>query len=179
MEEQQRIPAQLRPRARQSIVDVARRSVMNNPDLLNSIGDNYGVFDESLSTSKSDDVASFIFYNYDTDETVEATLGRDGTVNVRKQPASEWQPTESPLEVEQAISLVRQSLEADGFDLNALDGTAMMTYPAKTASDGSTAFFYDTRMLYVTFGTGDGEPPLYSARVDIGAGVIVDGGPLQ
>ncbi|MFK8080683.1 MAG: hypothetical protein AB8B97_10390 [Granulosicoccus sp.] len=179
MQDPQPLPAQLRPRARQSVVDIARRSVMNNPDVLNAIGNNYGVFDASLSSSKSDDVASFIFYNYDTDVSIEATLGSNGDVSVNSLPASQWQPTENPDEVAQAISLARQSLEDDGYTIDTLEGTAMMTYPARSSSSSTTPAFYDTRMLYVTFGPGDGEPPLYSARVDIGAGVILEGGPLQ
>ncbi|MFK7862195.1 MAG: hypothetical protein AB8B64_25540 [Granulosicoccus sp.] len=180
MENVERLPTRLRPRARQSVVEIARRSVMNNPDVLNAIGENYGIFGASLSLSKSDtDVARFVFYNYETDQTVEAILNKDGNVNVSSLSASEWQPTENPLEIQQAISLARTSLESDGFDLDSLQGTAMMTYPAQTSSSASTPMFYDTRMLYVTFGMGDGEPPLYSARVDIGAGVTLERGPLQ
>ncbi|MFK7996494.1 MAG: hypothetical protein AB8B87_20315 [Granulosicoccus sp.] len=179
MENEQLLPAQLRPRARQSVVEIARRSVMNNPDLLSAIGDDYGTFDATLSTSKGDDVASFLFYNYTTDQSVEAILGRDGSVSVRTQPASEWQPTENSDEVEQAIALARTSLEADGFVLDNLEGTAMLTYPANASSDSGTPVFYDTRILYVTFGNGDGEPPLYSARVDIGAKQISEGGPMR
>lgn len=179
MQDQQQLPANLQPRARQSVIDIARRSVMNNPALLEAIGENYGTFDASLSVAKSDNVASFIFYNYDTDYSVEATLLNDGQVAVSKQPASEWQPTENALEVQKAIDLARNSLEADGFALNTLEATAMLTYPPQASSGASTAVFYDTRMLYVTFGVGDGEPPVYSARVDIGTGVISEGGPMQ
>lgn len=178
MENEQRLTARLRPRARQSVVEIARRSIMNNRTLLDDIGDNYGTFDATLAGSKDDDVASFIFYNYDTNRTIEATLGSDGAVVVLSLPASEWQPTENAAEVEQAIALARASLEADNHDIDSLQGTAMLTYPTQAPTDDAEPMFYDSRMLYVTFGAGDGEPPLYSARVDIGAQLITEGGPL-
>lgn len=178
MENAQLLPAQLRPRARQSVVEIARRSVMNNPELQEAIGDNYGTFDASLSTSKSDTVASFIFYNYDTNQTIEAILGSDGTVTVSPQPANQWQPSENAMEVEQAIELARNSLTANDMSLDTLKGTAMLTYPTVDSNGNSTQDFFDTRVLYVTFGMGDGEPPIYSARVDLSSGVVSEGGPL-
>mgnify|MGYP006924538536 CR=1 FL=1 len=179
MENEQRLPTELRARSRRSVVDIARRAVMNHPELLAAIGNDYGTYDAAMSTSKTADVASFIFYNYDTDQTVEAMLGIDGAVSVRSQPASTWQPTENALEVEQAVSLARASLEADGHTLETLTGTAMLTYPQRNPSADNTPMFYDSRMLYVTFGFGDGEPPLYSARVDLSSRVISEGGAIR
>lgn len=179
MENEQLLPVGMRPRARQSVVEGARRSIMNNPELLAVLGDNYGTFDASLTNSKSDGTASFIFYKYDTDQTVKVLLGSDGAVSINSMPASQWQPTESAEEIEQAISLARASLEADSHALDSLKGTAMLTYPTKEPADSDAPGFYDTRMLYVTFGHGDGEPPLYSARVDISAQVVSEGGPMR
>lgn len=178
MEDEQIMTAKLRPRARQSVVDIARRSIMNNRELLAALGDNYATFDASLSGSKEDDVAIFVFYNYVTNRTIEATLASDGAVTVNSFPASEWQPAENAAEAEQAISLARASLEADNHSIDTLQATAMLTYPTQILAGDAVPNFYDSRILYVTFGNGNGAPPLYSARVDISTQVISEGGPL-
>lgn len=179
MENQQRLSSALQTRARLSVVDAARSAVLNNPDVLAAIGPDYGSFDASLAEPKSGDVASFVFYNYDTDETVEAVLGGDGDVSVQVRSASDWQPTENTVEIEQAIRLARASLIADGHALDALQGTAMLTYPPATEPGLEPPAFHDTRILYVTFGQGDGEPPLFSAQVNIATEAVTDGGPMR
>lgn len=179
MENEQLLPTGLRPRARQAVVETARRSIMNNPELIAVIGNWYGTFDASLSDSKSDDVASFVFYNYATNQTIKANLGANGAVTTIIQPASQWQPAENAQEIAQAINLARTSLEADGFALDNLEGTAMLTYPSQDSSDEETPLFYNSRVLYVTFGSGNGAPPLYSARVDIGARTVSEEGPMR
>jgi len=179
MEDERRLPAELRTRARLSVIDAARSAVLNNPAVLSAIGENYGSFDASLSTSKSGDVATFVFFNYDTRRSVEAILGGDGAVTVQSEPASVWQPTENAVEVDRAVSLARTALEANGHSLDTLEGTAMLTYPAATSGEPDTPDFHAERILYVTFGPGDGEPPLYSARVNVGTDMVSDGGPLR
>jgi len=179
MQNEERLSAELRTRARLSVVDAARSAVLNNPAVLAAIGSNYGSFDATLSESKNGNVASFVFYNYDTDQTVEAVLSVGGAVNVQVQPASVWQPTENGDEVAKAVNLARTSLTADGHSIDTLQGTAMLTYPAATEPEMEAPVFYDTRILYVTFGQGDGVPPLFSARVNIATEVVSEGGPLR
>jgi len=179
IEEQRLVPTAPQARARESVIDIARRSVANNPAVQAAIGERHGSSDASLSSSKNEGVASFVFYNYDTDRTVEAVLAGDGAVAVSTFAASERQPTENGAEVARAISLARAALEADGNDLDGLQGTAMLTYPAATPGGGAPARFHDTRVLYATFGPGDGELPHYSARVDIGTGTVSEAGAIR
>lgn len=169
-------PASARAGAEQGVIDAARRAVMNNPAASSALGDNFRQFDGSLGDSKGDVTASFLFYNYTNNTTVEASLTRLGEVVTVVFPAAEWQPPEHSEEVIEAISLGQSSLQNNGFDTAGLTGTAMLAFPQISQISGTDQHYYPERILYVTFGDGDGEIPIYSALVNVSNGTVTDSG---
>jgi len=169
-------PASARAGAERSVVDSARRVLMNNPETREALGDNFRQFDGSLGSGKSDITASFVFYNYSNNTTVEAELSRNGNVNIEVYPAIEWQPPEHSEEVAQAIALGRESLIADGYETAGLVGTAMLAFPQISQIDFREKHYFAERKLYVTFGEGDGEIPVYSALVNLSSGSVSESG---
>jgi hypothetical protein len=169
-------PASARAGAEQGVIDAARRAVMNNPAASQDLGDNFRQFDGSLGDSKSDITASFLFYNYTNNTTVEASLTRVGEVVTTVYPAAEWQPPEHSEEVIEAITLGQSSLQESGFDTAGLTGTAMLAFPQISQISSSDQHYYSERILYVTFGNGDGEVPIYSALVNVSNGTVTDSG---
>jgi len=160
--------------ARESVVDAMRASVLNNPQVKQALGSNYREFEASLSDAKSDSSAAFLFYNYDENTTVEATFSNDGTVQLNTTPAATFQPAEHAEEIPQAIALARGTLVNDGYDLNGLVGTAILAFPPSNQIENAEESFYDQRILYVTFGLGNGELPDYSALVNLSVASVSD-----
>lgn len=169
-------PASARSGAEHSVIDSARRNVMNNPDTQNALGDNFRQFDGSLGDSKSDITASFVFYNYSNNTTVEAKMGRDGSVSSDIYPATEWQPPEHVEEVAEAIMRGEEDLLANGYETNGLQGTAMLAFPPLSQLADTNRHYYPERIMYVTFGEGDGAVPIYSALVNLSTGAITESG---
>ncbi len=160
--------------ARESVVHAMRASVLNNPQVKQALGSNYREFEASLSDSKSDSSAVFLFYNYDENTTVEASFSNNGTVLLNKTAASTFQPAEHADEIPQAITLARSTLVESGYNLSGLIGTAILAFPPSNQIENTTESFYDQRVLYVTFGTGNGELPEYSALVNLSAASVSD-----
>lgn len=169
-------PASARGGAEQSVVEAARRALMNNPETRDALGENFRQFDGSLGDSKSDVTASFLFYNYLTNTTVEARLTRAGNVVNDVYPASEWQPPEHSEEVTEAIALGQESLAANGYETAGLQGTAMLAFPQVSQVASTDRHYYAERVLYVTFGEGDGAIPVYSALVNLSSGTVTESG---
>lgn len=172
-------PASARSGAAQSVVESARRSLMNNPDTRAALGDNFRQFDGSLGDNKGDVTASFLFYNYSNNTTVEAHLTREGSIVNNVFPASEWQPPEHADEVIEAIELSQASLVASGYEVAGLEGTAMLAFPQINQIASAERHYYAERVLYVTFGEGDGEVPVYSALVNLSNNTVTDSGMVR
>lgn len=180
MENVQPMPASALSGARNSVLEAARTSIMNNPATRSLLGSNYLDFGGSLSGDKSDSTAAFLFFNYTSNETIEIFLGRDGGITTDTYPAAEFQPTEHEDEVDQAIALAQTHLREAGFETEALNGTAMLAFPRAAASSlDNQQPFYPQRMLYVTFGPGNGELPIYTALVDVSNQLVTEAGPVQ
>ena len=169
-------PASARASAELSVIDSALRALMNNPDTRAALGDNFRQFDGSLGDSKSDITASFLFYNYTSNTTVEARLTKAGNVENDLFPASEWQPPEHSAEVTQAIELAENSLNTNGFETAGLAGSALLAFPPISQITGNDQQYYAERILYVTFGEGDGAVPVYSALVNVSNGTVTESG---
>ena len=169
-------PASARSGAEQGVIDSARRALMSNPETRAVLGDSFRQFDGSLGDSKSDVTASFLFYNYLNNTTVEARLKRTGAVVNDVFPASVWQPPEHSEEVAEAIALGQVSLAANGYETAGLQGTAMLAFPQVSQIASSDRHYYPERVLYVTFGEGDGALPVYSARVTFSSGTVTESG---
>ena len=169
-------PASARSGAEQGVIDSARRALMSNPETRAVLGDDFRQFDGSLGDSKSDVTASFLFYNYFNNTTVEARLNRSGAVVNDVVPASVWQPPEHSEEVAEAIALGQESLAANGYETAGLQGTAMLAFPQVSQIASSDRHYYPERVLYVTFGEGDGAIPVYSALVNLSSGTVTESG---
>jgi len=176
MTDVQGYPASARASAEESVIDNALRAVMNNPDTAAALGDNFRQFDGALGDSKSDITASFIFYNYDNNTTVQSRLTKTGSVENDLFPASEWQPSEHRIEVTQAIDLGRDSLLDNGYETAGLVGTAMLAFPPISEVVSADRHYYAERIMYVTFGEGDGAIPVFSALVNLSEGTVTESG---
>ena len=169
-------PASARASAELSVIDSALQALMSNPDTRAALGDNFRQFDGSLGDSKSDITASFLFYNYSNNTTVEARLTKAGNIENVVFPANEWQPSEHSVEVAQAIELGNNSLLANGYETAGLVGTALLAFPPISQIAGNNRQYYAERILYVTFGEGDGAVPIYAALVNISNGTVTESG---
>lgn len=162
------------------LIAAARNSVLNNPVLLTQLGDNFAVLEESMGDDKSGIVASFLFYNYSTDQTIAVVLLSNGSINQTIYSASEFQPAENADEIRTAISLASETMRQDGVDINGLIGTAMLAFPAISQPlDVEAQRFYSQRLLYVTFGEGDGIEPKYQALVNVSQKRVVEHGEIR
>lgn len=169
-------PSSARQGVLTGVLDAARSSIMNNPQVRSSLGSDYREIEASLGDSKSDLVASMIFYNYAADETIEVSLGDDGAIISEIYAASVYQPMEHPQEEEDAIALARSVLNNGGFDVSGLQPTAMLAFPSQSNVQSNAQHFYEQRVMYVTFGPGGGELPLYTALVDLSNASVVEHG---
>ncbi len=169
-------PGSARAGALSGVLTAARSSILNNPQVRTSLGSDYREIHATLGDSKSDEVARIVFYNYATDETVEVVLASDGSVSSQIFTASVYQPTEHPQEVEDAISLAQTVLTNDSFDVSGLQGTAMLAFPPASEVVSAQQHFYPQRMMYVTFGPGGGELPVYTALVNLSGATVLEHG---
>ncbi len=160
--------------AQESVVDAMRSTVLRNPQVQQALGSQYREFEASLGGDKGDSSALFLFYNYDSNTTVEVAFSADSDVQINSTPASRFQPAEHALEVPLAIDLGRNALLANGHQLNALTGTAMLAFPPVNELPDETNTFYPERVMYVTFGRGNGELPEYSALVNLSTANVTD-----
>ena len=172
----QAFPVQRRIAARNSVLDAARKSVLNNRGTRSLLGNNFREINASMGDSKSSYVATFVFYNYSANLTIETFLLADGSILNEPVEAASYQPTEHVDEVNAAIELAAADLLSAGIATNSLTGTAMLAHPE---SESSGALFFSERILYVTFGTGNGELPAYSAVVNLSNGSVSDAGPIR
>jgi len=172
-------PASAREGALAGVLSAARHAIMNNPQVRASLGNDYREMEGALSDSKSSTVANVLFYNYATDETVEAILNRDGSIATQIYSATEYQPGEHPEETALAIDLARAALTNVGYDTTGLTGTAMLAFPEISAIASVEQQFYPSRVLYVTFGAGSGELPVYTALVDLSTAAVIEHGPVK
>jgi hypothetical protein len=179
MSNEQPLPASAMESARGNVINAARSIVMNNPAVRQVLGDDYIEFDGSLGESKSDVTASFLFFSYSSNETVEVELLRSGEVVSQTYAAFEFQPTEQAAEVERAIALADAALNSAGFATDGLTGTAMLAFPRASDDTDNGQQFYPERVLYVTFGEGDGELPAYSALANLSTGTVSEEGLIQ
>lgn len=173
------LPASAKDGALSGVVAAARGVVLNNPNVRAALGDDYLEFDGSLGDTKSETTANFLFFSYTSDETVEVTLNRNGAVTHETFAAAEYQPTENAVEVDRAILLGQQDLTASGFEVTGLTGTAMLAFPPQSAITDIEQQYYPQRIMYVTFGPGNGEIPVYSALVNLSNATVSDGGLIK
>ena len=169
-------PSSAREGVMTGILDAARRSILNNPEIKASLGDDFREIEATFGDSKSSNIANFVFYNYASDETLDVSFDAEGAVLSEVYAAEEYQPAEHPQEKDDAISLARAALVGSGFDVTDLEATAMLAFPPVSSVQSEQRHFYPQRTLYVTFGTGDGALPVYTALVDLSAATVTEHG---
>jgi hypothetical protein len=179
MTNEEALPSSARESAQGGVVNAARGVVMNNPSVRQVLGDDYIEFDGSLGESKGDITASFLLFSYTANSTVEVNLSRSGEVTTTTYPAAEFQPTEHASEVERAIALAETALTNSGFETAGLTGTAMLAFPPSSADTDIGQQFYPERVMYVTFGPGDGELPTYSALANLSTNTVSEEGLIR
>lgn len=181
IENEQKLPPSTRTRGSDIIIATARESVLNNPAIRSLLGNNYAEFESSVADKKSGNVATFQFYNYNENKTIEAVMASDGSITHDLYTSEQYQPTENSDEVTQAISLAAAAFDNDGIDITALTGTAMLAYKPVASNQDATASsqYYPERMLYVTFGAGNGLEPEYRALVNLSQQSVIDSGEIQ
>ncbi len=170
------LPASALGGAQSLVLDAARRTVLANPTVQASLGEHYQTFDASLGNQKDGVIATFLFYNYDSDETIAVDLQPDGNIVRQVHSASSYQPQEHPDESEAAVSLARSALDNLGFATAELQGTALLAFPKTQDIANPAEPFHTQRMLYVTFGSGNGAIPVYSAIVNLSNGAVSEAG---
>lgn len=179
MTNQQALPPTGRTRARNSVLAAARSSLLNNPAVREALGPVISEYNASLGDPKSNTTATFLFYNYSLDQTIEASLLHDGSIALQSYEASVFQPTENGDEVVSAINMAKIALESTGYDTAGLTGTAMLAYPSANETQSLSETFYPERVLYVTFGPGEGELPDYRALVNLSTATVSDFGSIK
>lgn len=170
------LPASALGGAQSMVLDAARRTVLSNPGVVASLGTNYQIFDGSLGSQKAGVIATFLFYNYDTDETITVEMQPDGTLDSLVQAAAEYQPQEHADETAAAIELAQTTLNDLGFATDGLSGTALLAFPRAQDIANPAEQFHAERLLYVTFGPGNGTIPVYSALVNLSTDTVSDAG---
>lgn len=179
IENEQSFSLRRRSAVRDTVIEAARSAVMNNRSVRLALGDEYAEFGASLSDEKSADTASFLFFNYDRNVTIEAIFEKSGNVRIVEVAAGDFQPGENVQEVAQAITIAQAALEREGFSTTGLEGTAMVTHLPASQMAVNGAGFYAERVLYVTFGDGEGELPAFSALVNLSTESASDVGPVK
>jgi len=117
------------------------------------------------------------YYNYVSDLTIDAWIDSNDSIQYKVQPAYTTQPPENREEEAEAVRLAKADLLSKGFgDVNNLKGTAMLAFPSEDDVAATGNGFYSQRILYATFGQGDGQVPVYKALVNLSQSTVSDSG---
>lgn len=176
---EQPLPSSAKDGVRASVLDAARQRILSNPAVLSLLGDDYRIFDGSLSSDKEGETAKFVFYSYTSEQTVFAYMQPDGSVTTESLPAHEYQPPEHPEESTKAIELANAALSSAGFETSGLVGAGLLAHPSINEISASGNQFHEQRLIYVTFGEGDGALPVYRALVNVSDSVVLESGLVQ
>ena len=157
-----------------------------SPALSTIRGNRYASFeidivDETKDVSKDteDIFARTTYYNYDSNLTIDAWIDANDTIQYSVNPAYTTQPPENREEEAQAIELAKAELLSMGYgDVSGLTGTAMLAFPSATEVESTGHSFYAERVLYATFGQGNGEIPVYKALVNLSRNTVSGSGKI-
>lgn len=139
------------------------------------------IIDEKIVVGKDSDnvYARTSYYNYPSNLTIDAWIDGNDNIQYTVDPAYLTQPPENREEEAQAVELAKADLLSKGYgDVSNLIGTAMLAFPteAEVASTGNN--FYSERILYATFGEGNGAVPVYKAVVNLSQNTVSDSGKI-
>ncbi len=153
---------------------------LQDPRVLSAIGSRHelvGTYEAHSKNDKTTQTAMELF-NYETNQVVTINIGAANRLSVSTQPAYEYQPAESDNERARAIEIAASHLLALGYRTDHLIGTALLSHPTAAEFEGNGRYFYDQRIIYVTFGYGSGSTPLYRATVNLSRQSVSKAGSL-
>jgi len=134
---------------------------------------------EAIGTGKENDLSpgfNAVFFSHSNNSTVNVQLNDAlETVAVETIEPSIYQPPAGPGEFEEAIGAAREALIELEFDLTDLQSDGILAHPSQRTSP--KAYFYDRRVIYVSFSRGEDAPPSFFALVDLTNRKILDSGP--
>jgi len=156
-------------------------SIFNNNNVVEAVGDHYAVLATyELKDKAGNNSTEIEIFNYTDNLLVTVSIKADGKITTKTAAAYEYQPAESQVEVQQAITLARTALSANGYlDHERLIGTGLLAHPTAAEIARSGKQFYSQRKIYVTFGMGGGAVPNYRALVNLSTEVVEQSGPIQ
>ncbi len=159
----------------------ANKIAMQDVQVQHALGDNFEQFSTHLPSAKNNPANTSIeFYKYDSNEVITVGVSDDNTINIHRRTADRYQPPESKLEAKRAIELAALALKAQGYNQpDNLNGTALLAYPSAAEVADSGRQFYAERLLYVTFGPGQGKAPHFRALVNLSRDTVVNSRPIQ
>ena len=163
-------------------VENSRKAILADSTLNELLGKNYVWLGEHLVESKSGDNShtELEIFAYDSNSLITVAVKAGDIINFTQSDASSYQPAESQSEVEAAIFLASVALSEQGFtEHQQLTGTALLAHPSASEIAESGQMFYAERILYVTFGPGNGVLPHYRATVNLSRSVVEQSGAIE
>jgi len=165
---------------------VAKERFDKHPSLNSIRGSRYTSFEIDIIEGKDvggkdteNIYARTTYFNYVSNLTIDAWIDGDDTIQYSVQPAYETQPPENREEEAKAVELAKADLLSKGFgDVSNLTGTAMLAFPTATEVESTGHSFYANRILYATFGRGNGEVPVYKAVVNLSNNTVSGSGKI-
>ena len=163
---------------------VAKERFEKHSGLRSIRGSRYASFEIDIVDEKAvagkdteDIYARTSYFNYISNLTIDAWIDENDTIQYKVDPAYQTQPPENREEEAKAVELAKADLLSKGFsDVSNLQGTAMLAFPSATEVASTGKSFYSERILYATFGEGDGEVPVYKALVNLSQNTVSDSG---
>ncbi len=135
------------------------------------------VDDKEVAGKDSEGVyARTTYFNYVSNLTIDAWIDSNDQIQYSVEPAYTTQPPENREEEAQAVELAKADLTAKGYDVSSLIGTAMLAFPSTSEIAQTGQNFYTERILYATFGQGNGEVPVYTALVNLSQNTVSNSG---
>lgn len=117
------------------------------------------------------------YFNYASNLTIDAWIDGSDQIQYRVEPAYITQPPENREEEAKAIELAKADLLSKGYgNVETLIGTAMLAFPSASQVESTGNNFYSERILYATFGQGNGEVPVYKALVNLSQNTVSGSG---
>lgn len=114
------------------------------------------------------------FFSYSNNATVRVGIAGEKRSEIERIDPAVYQPPASSEEYAAAIELAGRALADQDYPLEGLEPAAILAFPG----DGTVGEvrFYPSRVLYVSYSSGEFEPPRYFALVDLTSGEVLDSG---
>lgn len=161
-------------------VSTALSLAMREPQVLALLGHRYEVTGQYTDTDKNGQIQAITveIFSYSHNQIVGISVDTDHRIITSHQSAREYQPAETESEVQRAIALAADQLLLQGYETSHLIGTGLLAHPTSKEVNSHGNTFYEQRVIYVTFGRGEGTTPLFRANVNLSTETVIKAGPL-